>query len=238
MPSSSITSVDIESGLNSGDALLTTVTVGGAVVGGAIVGMEKVAPKSIKNKMKRQKSYLKKKTEEIKQNNPCCFRVINTILAIINLGLYFFDIISDVNLLFIFWKNNHMDWFYLTLGFLCLNHFIAIVGIVVYLRKEKDWSIIALFCASPFIIIAPLLFDVCMPFYRLLQNRLPDSFVTFMVQYEATRTLSESFLESLPQTCLQVYIYMQCLDNTCAGIEKEGQSALVFSLAINSYTTI
>ena len=50
MPSSSITSVDIESGLNTGDALLTTVTVGGAVVGGAIVGMEKVAPKSIKNK--------------------------------------------------------------------------------------------------------------------------------------------------------------------------------------------
>ena len=61
MPSSSITPVDIESGLNTGDALLTTVTVGGA-----IVGMEKVAPKSIKNKMKRQKSYLKKKAEEIK----------------------------------------------------------------------------------------------------------------------------------------------------------------------------
>ncbi len=78
MPSSSITSVDIESGLNTGDALLTTVTVGGAVVGGAIAGLEKVAPKSVKNEMKRQKSYLKKKTEEIKQNNPCCFRVIGT----------------------------------------------------------------------------------------------------------------------------------------------------------------
>ena len=170
MPSSSITSVDIESGLNTGDALLTTVTVGGAVVGGAIVGLEKVAPKSIKNKMKRQKSYLKKKAEEIKQNNPCCFRVINTILAIINLGLYFFDIISDVNLLFIFWKNNHMDWFYLTLLFLCLNHFIAIVGIVVYLRKEKKWSTKWLLGTSPFIIIAPLFLDVCMPFYRLLQK--------------------------------------------------------------------
>ena len=86
MPSSSITSVDIESGLNTGDALLTTVTVGSAVVGGAIVGLEKVAPKSIKNKMKRQKSYLKKKAEEIKQNNPCCFRGIGIGLAIINLG--------------------------------------------------------------------------------------------------------------------------------------------------------
>ena len=170
MPSSSITSVDIESGLNTGDALLTTVTVGGAVVGGAIVGLEKVAPKSIKNKMKRQKSHLKKKAEEIKQNNPCCFRGIGIGLAIINLGLYFFDIISDVNLLFIFWRNNHMDWFYLTLLFLCLNHFIAIVGIVVYLRKEKQWDEIQLLCASPFIIIVPLLLDVCMPFYRLLQK--------------------------------------------------------------------
>ena len=91
-----------------------------------------------------------------------------------------------------------MDWFYITLGFLCLNHFIAIVGVVVYLRKEKKWWIIALLFASPFIIIAPLLFDVCMPFYRLLQNWLPDEFVTFMVQYEATRTLSESFIEGRP----------------------------------------
>ena len=174
MPSSSITSVDIESGLNSGDALLTTVTVGGAVVGGAIAGMEKVAPKSIKNKIKHQKSYLKKKAEEIKQNNPCCFRGIGIGLAIINLGLYFFDIISDVNLLFIFLRNNHMDWFYLTLAFLCLNHFIAIVGIVVYLRKEKEWSTKWLLGVSPFIIIVPLPLDVCMPFYRLLQKYLPD----------------------------------------------------------------
>ena len=163
------------------------------------MGLEKVAPKSIKNKMKRQKSYLKKKAEEIKQNNPCCFRGIGIGLAIINVGLYFFDIISDVNLLFIFWRNNHMDWFYITLGFLCLNHFIAIVGIVVYLRKEKEWSTKWLLGVSPFIIIAPLLLDVCMPFYRLLQSCLQscsncledsfdiemdtDSFITFMVQY-------------------------------------------------------
>ena len=52
-----------------------------------------------------------------------------------------------------------------------------------------------------------------MPFYRLLQSYLPDSFVTFMVQYEATRTLSESFLESLPQTCLQVIIFIDCNGN-------------------------
>ena len=127
-----------------------------------------------------------------------------------------------------------MDWFYITLFFLCLNQFIAIVGIAVYLRKEEEWSTEwLLLCASPFIIIAPLLLDVCMPFYRLLQSCLPDEEVTFMVQYEATRTFSESFLESLPQTCLQVYIYFQCLDITCAGIEKEGQSALLFSLAIS-----
>ena len=83
MPSSSITSVDIESGLNTGDALLTTVTIGGAVVGGAIAGMEKVAPKSIKNKMKRQKSYLKKKTEEIKQNNNKIVKKRNTVYILI-----------------------------------------------------------------------------------------------------------------------------------------------------------
>ena len=51
MPSSAyVTSVDIESGLSTGDTLLTTATIGGAVVAGATVGIGKVAPKSIKNK--------------------------------------------------------------------------------------------------------------------------------------------------------------------------------------------
>ncbi len=63
MPSSAyVTSVDIESGLSTGDTLLTTATIGGAVVAGAAVGIGKVAPKSIKNKIKRQKSYLKKQS--------------------------------------------------------------------------------------------------------------------------------------------------------------------------------
>ena len=54
-----------------------------------------------------------------------------------------------------------------------------------------------------------------------------------MVQYEAKGKVSESFIESCPQTCLQVIIYLQCLDVTCAGIENEEQSALLFSLAIS-----
>ena len=97
MPSSSITPVDIESGLNSGDALLITATIGGAVVAGAIVGMEKVAPKSIKNKIKRQKSYLKKQVEKTQENHPSWFRGISIGHAIINVGLYFFDIYTDYN---------------------------------------------------------------------------------------------------------------------------------------------
>ena len=141
-------------------------------------------------------------------------------VMLINLGLYFFDIITDVNLLFIFFRNNYMDWFYITLGFLCLNHLIAIIGIIIYLRKEKQVKIWKLIVGLPIIIIVIAFLDIFMIFYRLIQKRVPDSFLNFMVQYEATRTLSESFVESLPQTCLQVYIYMQCLNVKCAGIEK------------------
>ena len=93
MPSSAyVTSVDIESGLSTGDTLLTTATIGGAVVAGATVGIGKVAPKSIKNKIKRQKSYLKKQVEKTQENHPSWFRGISIGHAIINVGLYFFDI--------------------------------------------------------------------------------------------------------------------------------------------------
>ena len=74
-----------------------------------------------------------------------------------------------------------------------------------------------------------------MPFYRLLQNCLPDKLVTFMVQYEATRTLSENILESVPQMAFQAYIYFYCARNesSCAGISQEAGTALVRSMIIS-----
>ena len=68
-------------------------------------GLNKIVPTGIKNKLKRNKSWLKNAADQTKQNNPFCFCFIRTVIAVINLGLYFFDMITDFNLLFIFADN-------------------------------------------------------------------------------------------------------------------------------------
>ena len=82
---------------------------------------------------------------------------------------------------------------------------------------------------------APFFLDLLMPFYRPLQDCLPDKLVTFMVQYEATRTLSENMLESVPQMALQVQIFFYCAgqEDMCAGITQEAGTALIYSMIIS-----
>jgi hypothetical protein len=68
-----------------------------------------------------------------------------------------------------------------------------------------------------------------------LERCLPNELVTFMAQYEALRTLSETLLESFPQTILQVYIFLYCDGNEdqCLGITQEAGTALTQSSIIS-----
>eukprot|EP00943_MAST-04B_sp_MAST-4B-sp1_P003124 g3124.t1 len=67
---------------------------------------------------------------------------------------------------------------------------------------------------------------------------LPDALMNFMAQYEATRTLSETVLESLPQFFLQIYMVLWCQENTCDFVEEEDASALLqaFTVSVVSIT--
>ena len=54
-----------------------------------------------------------------------------------------------------------------------------------------------------------------MPFHRLLNKYIGDNFSNFMTQYEATRTVSETILESMPQLGLQIYMIIYCRTYGC-----------------------
>ena len=70
------------------------------------------------------------------------------------------------------------------------------------------------------------MFDMfLMPFYGFMGRYIGDNLSNFMTQYEATRTLSETVLESIPQLCLQVYMVVYCRLNECNFQAEEGGDA-------------
>merc|ERR1711991_233396 len=85
--------------------------------------------------------------------------------------------------------------------------------------------------------VLPLCFDVLMPFYRLMGRCLPDELMNFMAQYEATRTLSETLLESVPQLGVQVYMVVWCRNNTC-NFKEDGDGELIQAFTVSIVSII
>ena len=223
----------MEEGLNNADTAMFVAGVGGTIVS---VAANKVMPSDMKHRLKRNKSYIKHKVDDYTDKYPRLVWLVNLFVSAINLALYFLDIYTDVVLCIAFYAFGHYGWFSIMIGCIALPYVVAMVGIGVYLRKERGWQLLALFNPIfPILPTAPFFLDLLMPFYKILQKCLPDKLVIFMAQYEAVRTLSESILESFPQMILQMYIYFYCDGNeaNCLGITQEAGDALTQSLIIS-----
>ena len=235
---------DVSEGLESADNAMAMAAVGGAVAAGVAT---KVMPKGMKRKLQQKKGWVNRKSKRCKEECPRLVSLVSLLNGVVSLALYFLDVFTDVQLCITFYVFGHMGWFSLMVGFIALPYVVSAVGIVYYARSRArrsrkliynefaeadDWIISILFVLlSP---VFPALCDVSMPFFRLAQNHMPDSLTNFMVQYEATRTLSETVLETIPQMALQIYIFIFCGGNEdeCEGIEQEAGTALVQSLII------
>ena len=168
--------------------------------------------------------------------------------AMLNVSLYFLDIFTDVVLLVTFLDHG---WIWSSVGsitFIAVPYLVAMYGIV-RTRKQafKDyiewdpWDLIhvkssVFFLFSP---ILPLVFDVfLMPFHGFMGRYLGDNLSNFMTQYEATRTLSETVLESIPQLCLQLYMVGYCRLNGCNFQAEEGGDAALMQALVISISSI
>jgi hypothetical protein len=90
------------------------------------------------------------------------------------------------------------------------------------IRKNNCKRVVG-FLLSPVLV---LVFDVIMLIYRPVQNMLHPQFLTFIIQYEAQRTVVEVCFESAPQAILQLLLYFRCLDDAC-GFEDQRAFALL-----------
>ena len=94
----------MEAGLNTADNTMFAVGVGTAAAG---VAANKIVPKRIKSGFRRQRSALRKRVDGYRQRCPVIFWFGNFCLSVINLGLYFLDIYTDVVLCFTFYRYKH-----------------------------------------------------------------------------------------------------------------------------------
>ena len=101
----------MEAGLNNADNAMFAVGVGGAVVGAVGSRVAKVAPEGITKGVKRQRSKIKKVVMDFQDRHPKMFWVGNFAYSVVNLGLYFLDVYTDVILCVAFYDNGHFAWF-------------------------------------------------------------------------------------------------------------------------------
>ena len=77
----------------------------------------------------------------------------------------------------------------------------------------------------------PIVFDILMPFNRLFGDCAGENLSNFMTQYEASRTLGESVLESVPQLLMQIYTVVYCAEETCNfKIDQGGNTAFFWAV--------
>ena len=208
-------------------------TIGAIIVTTALASgvATKVMPERFKKELQKKKTWVNNKTVSLKKKFPRVVWTTSLLSGVVSLALYFLDVFTDVQLCINFYQYKHYGWFTLMVGFIALPYLVAMAGVIFYFHNKHSEKFLVSILFSP---ILPLGCDVFMPFYRIMQRCTPDAFTNFMSQYEATRLLSETLLETVPQMGLQVYIFFFCDGNeeNCDGIEQEAGDALVQSLII------
>jgi hypothetical protein len=255
MSASSTTSLaNIEAGITTTDDTILVASVGTAV---CCCFANRILPDGkVKKTIIRNSNWMKMVTEAAKNKHPKTAVCISLMFATFTISLYWSDVLTDYLLAYEYYDKNLFGYFYLTIAFIGIPHALAMFGIARYSWKEwkqicydfrfaerkEKWKPITMltkyrwkrrFLAVAIIFFLPILpicFDVLMPFYRIFHKCLPNTLINFMVQYEATRTLSESLVESLPQTILQLLIFFVYNDGE---LENETSYALLRSVILS-----
>ena len=203
--------------LENADTAMTAVGIGTAVAVGAA---STIAPEHVA----AGRNTCNRWVDKFKKTHPILVNVVSIVNAMLNLALYFLDIVTDIVLLLVFMKHGWLFCSIWSICFIAIPYLIAMYGIfkvkeTAFKDLNIDWDygydsfkkmLLALFSPT-----FPLLFDIFMPFHRLLNKYIGDNFSNFMTQYEATRTVSETILESMPQLCLQIYMIIYCRTYGC-----------------------
>ena len=163
--------------------------------------------------------------------------------GLVEVTVYFADIISDVQVLMLLYSTGNITAAWLSLLFLVAQFLVIYVRVLPYLDTtfgRESWIYLGyLYGGFP---IGSLGLDVLMflePFGLLTVLPLPTWLKTFVPAYKATRVICEVFIESLPQTLLQSYILISVMGRVHAGTARPSDTAMLpFASALPQSITI
>eukprot|EP00936_MAST-01D_sp_MAST-1D-sp1_P002660 g2660.t1 len=150
----------------------------------------------------------------IKNKQPWLYTTILAAHGVVSGALFGADVSTDVRAMLEIRAQGRDAWVWMA-AFIALPVLITWIGILQYVRDNLGLSRRALIALAPAVLLAPAavpLLDVLWlvlkvpPIGNALQRRLPTRFANFMITYGAARTLIETFLESLPQLMIQIYL--------------------------------
>ena len=83
-------------------------------------------------KLRRQLSVFGREHRAWKERHPCVVEIVGVLLGVLSLGLYFFDVVTDVLLIQTFFKYGHPGWGWMTVTFVAMPYLLAAVGVFNY----------------------------------------------------------------------------------------------------------
>ncbi len=92
---------------------------------------EKKAPRT-SWKLRRQLSVFGHEHRAWKDRHPCVVKTVVVLLGGLSLGLYFFDVVTDVILTETFFGYGHAVWGWMTVTFVAVPYLVAAVGVFNY----------------------------------------------------------------------------------------------------------
>ena len=193
---------------------------------------EALLPENVRKDIQVKSNSVKERYRRCLEKYPFLVLVKAAVTAIVTFGLFFLDFITDMNAINEVGGTN-ATWQAVMLFFVLLPFFVSMVGISIYTYKRSGWKYTVLLL--PFLPVLQPLLDISLPFVQLLGrcNLLSEDANAFIVSYSSVRTLSESFLESFPQTVFQIYIFLYCKSNGCGENSAAADEALAMSISVS-----
>ena len=98
--------------------------------------LSKVADPDTAHRPLRRKTWVNSRAKTCKEKTRRLFFVLCVLNAILNIFLYFLDVVTDILICITFYQYNYIEWFHWMIVFMVLPYAIAIIGITYYAKLE------------------------------------------------------------------------------------------------------
>ena len=211
----------VEQRVTMNDIEMGAVVATGVILGGGVVSAATAARKAsqdakvglVREQFRGWVLRLAECMKSIKRDRPWLYVAILAAHALVSGALFAGDVTTDVRATIELRAQRRGEWVWMAV-FIALPVFIMWGGILQYVRDNYElrhpWRVLL-----PAALLGPVavpLLDVLWLVLKVpvigpvLQRRMSERFGNLMITYGAARTVVETFLESLPQLVIQIYI--------------------------------